>query len=79
MSRLAQGISLHTLQNEMAMVRSILTEAGRAQLNQSVLISNKSLGISDATATDHSKCSLPAALARVMGFVLRKRRIVVSR
>ncbi|EOV3302231.1 phage integrase N-terminal domain-containing protein, partial [Salmonella enterica subsp. enterica serovar 4,[5],12:i:-] len=32
---LAQGISLRTLQNEMAMVRSILAEAGRTQLSQS--------------------------------------------
>ncbi|VEB55449.1 Phage integrase [Salmonella enterica subsp. enterica] len=34
---LAQGISLRTLQNEMAMVRSILAEAGRTQLSQSEL------------------------------------------
>lgn len=47
--RLAQGISLRTLQNEMAMVRSILAEAGRMQLTQSELISNQSLGISGAS------------------------------
>lgn len=47
--RLAQGISLRTLQNEMAMVRSILAEAGRTQLSQSELISNQSLGISGAS------------------------------
>ncbi len=46
---LAQGISLRTLQNEMAMVRSILAEAGRTQLSQSELISNQSLGISGAS------------------------------
>ncbi|MFW8236151.1 phage integrase N-terminal domain-containing protein, partial [Klebsiella pneumoniae] len=46
--RLAQGISPRTLQNEMAMVRSILTEAGRTQLSQSELISNQSLGINGA-------------------------------
>ncbi len=47
--RLAQGISLRTLQNEMAMVRSNLAEAGRTQLSQSKLISNQSLGISGAS------------------------------
>lgn len=47
--RLTQGISLRTLQNEMAMVRSILAEAGRTQLSQSELISNQSLGISGAS------------------------------
>ncbi|MFB5641766.1 integrase domain-containing protein [Kluyvera ascorbata] len=46
--RLAQGISPRTLQNEMAMVRSILAEAGRTQLSQSELISNQSLGINGA-------------------------------
>lgn len=47
--QLAQGISLRTLQNEMAMVRSILAEAGRMQFSQSELISNQSLGISGAS------------------------------
>jgi hypothetical protein len=47
-NELAQGISPRTLQNEMVMVRSILTEAGRTQLSQSELISNRSLGISGA-------------------------------
>ncbi|ELY4483315.1 integrase domain-containing protein, partial [Cronobacter turicensis] len=59
--RLAQGISLRTLQNEMAMVRSILAEAGRMQLSQSELISNKSLGISGASR-DGTHRAIPDAL-----------------
>ena len=59
--RLAQGISLRTLQNEMAMVRSILAEAGRMQLSQSELISNKSLGISVASR-DGTHRAIPDAL-----------------
>ncbi|ENH5887404.1 integrase domain-containing protein [Salmonella enterica] len=58
---LAQGISLRTLQNEMAMVRSILAEAGRTQLSQSELISNQSLGISGASC-DGTHRAIPDAL-----------------
>ena len=59
--RLAQGISLRTLQNEMAMVRSILAEAGRTQLSQSELISNQSLGISGASRNGTHR-AIPDAL-----------------
>jgi hypothetical protein len=43
------------------MVRSILAEAGRMQLSQSELISNKSLGISGA-CHDGTHWAIPDAL-----------------
>ena len=55
--RLAQGISLRTLQNEMAMVRSILAEAGRMQLSQST--------------TSHSASMVPAETGRTGPFRMR--------
>jgi len=45
----ADGLSLRSRQNEMAAVRGMLREAGRSTLANSARISNKALGIGNAT------------------------------
>lgn len=47
--RLEQGITLHTLHNEMAAVRVMLRIAGRAKLADAERLSNKTLGLSGAS------------------------------
>nr|WP_263452598.1 phage integrase N-terminal domain-containing protein [Klebsiella michiganensis] len=44
-ARLDSDITLHTLQNEMAALRTILTQAGREKFAHSERISNKTLGL----------------------------------
>ncbi|EAS1759583.1 DNA-binding protein [Salmonella enterica] len=47
--RLAQGIDKRTLQNEMAMIRIVLRQAGRAKLADGDRISNRAVGIGGAS------------------------------
>ncbi|EJJ4225688.1 integrase domain-containing protein [Salmonella enterica] len=47
--RLAQGIDKCTLQNEMAMIRVVLRQAGRAKLADGDRISNRAVGIGGAS------------------------------
>ncbi|EGA5116876.1 site-specific integrase [Salmonella enterica] len=47
--RLAQGMDKRTLQNEMAMIRVVLRQAGRVKLADSDRISNRAVGISGAS------------------------------
>jgi len=57
-SRLSQGITLRTLQNEMSAVRVMLRAAGRDKLAESERISNKALGLAGASrAGSHSAIS----------------------
>jgi len=48
-ARLAQGIGKRSLQNEIAAVRAVLRKAGRHQLADSQIMSNKTLGIHGAS------------------------------
>lgn len=47
--RMAQGMDKRTLQNEMAMIRVVLRQAGRVKLADSDRISNRAVGISGAS------------------------------
>ncbi|EAS2167991.1 DNA-binding protein [Salmonella enterica] len=47
--RLAQGIDKRTLQNEMAMIRTVLRQAGRVKLADGDRISNRAVGIGGAS------------------------------
>jgi len=47
--RLAQGIGKRTLQNEMASLRAVLQQAGRKQVAEHERLTNKSLGLSEAS------------------------------
>ncbi|EDU9328456.1 DNA-binding protein, partial [Salmonella enterica subsp. enterica] len=47
--RLAQGIDKRTLQNEMAMIRIVLRQAGRVKLADGDRISNRAVGIGGAS------------------------------
>ncbi|EOF5839984.1 integrase domain-containing protein [Salmonella enterica] len=49
--RLAQGIDKRTLQNEMAMIRIVLRQAGRVKLADGDRISNRAVGIGGASRT----------------------------
>ncbi|ECC8924808.1 DNA-binding protein [Salmonella bongori] len=73
--RLAQGITKRSLQNEMAVVRCILKQAGRDKLADSERISNCSLGLSGtsrngtnlAITPDHDHYVLEMARAKDPG------------
>lgn len=60
-ARKGEGITLRTLQNEMAMVRTVLSAAGRHQLAQSERLANRTLGIGGASR-DGSHKAVPQAL-----------------
>ncbi|EEJ5117840.1 DNA-binding protein [Salmonella enterica] len=47
--RLANGIGKRTLQNEMASLRAVLQQAGRKQVAEHERLTNKSLGLADAS------------------------------
>lgn len=70
-ARLAKGISLRTLQNEMAMVRTILWDAGCTKLSQSERISNKSLGINGASRDGRHKAVPDELYRRVLEQIAR--------
>ncbi|EBQ2674100.1 DNA-binding protein [Salmonella enterica] len=57
--RLAQGITKRSLQNEMAAVRCILKQAGRAKLAGGDRISNRSLGLSGASRSGTKRAITP--------------------
>lgn len=59
--RIQQGIGKRTLQNEMAVIRQILRQSGRAKLADSPLLTNKALGI-DKTSRDGTKEAIPNVL-----------------
>lgn len=57
--RLAQGITKRSLQNEMAAVRCILKQAGRAKLADGDRINNRSLGLSGASRSGTKRAITP--------------------
>lgn len=73
--RQREGISLRTLHNEMAALRSVLREAGRNRLAESERLSNKSLGLGgasregkkEAIPVDRYHDALEHAMARDIG------------
>lgn len=64
--RLAQGITKRSLQNEMAAVRSILTQAGRDRLAQSERLNNRSLGLSGASRNGTKQAITPEHYRHVL-------------
>lgn len=70
--RLQQGISKRTLQNEMAAIRQILRQSDRTKLADSDLLSNKALGISNASRAG-TKEAIPDELYQA---VLQKAQLV---
>ncbi|WP_199737383.1 integrase domain-containing protein [Erwinia psidii] len=73
-SRQAEKISNRTLQNEMAAVRSIMSVAGRNKLAnpQHELLSNKALGISDASRDGTKKAISDDTLREVINYAMKK-------
>ncbi|EAZ9182767.1 DNA-binding protein [Salmonella enterica] len=70
--RLSQGIQKRTLQNEMATVRKILTQAGREKLAQSERISNKSLGLAGASRNGTRQAITPEYYQQVLDTARQK-------
>ncbi|EAU7890237.1 integrase domain-containing protein [Salmonella enterica] len=64
--RLAQGITKRSLQNEMAAVRCILKQAGRAKLAGGDRISNRSLGLSGASRSGTKRAITPEHYLHVL-------------
>lgn len=65
-SRLAQGIAKRSLQNEMAAIRQILTQAGRDKLAISERIGNRSLGLSGASRNGTRRAITPEHYRQVL-------------
>lgn len=65
-SRLVQGISKRTLQNEMAAIRGVLQQAGRQKLAGSTALSNLSLNISNASRDGSHTAITPEHYQQVM-------------
>ncbi|HDV2690477.1 TPA: integrase domain-containing protein [Escherichia coli] len=64
--RLAQGITKRSLQNEMAAVRCILTQAGHDRLAQSERLDNRSLGLSGASRNGTNRAITPEHYRHVL-------------
>ncbi|HHW3382991.1 TPA: integrase domain-containing protein [Escherichia coli] len=64
--RLAQGITKRSLQNEMAAVRCILKQAGRAKLADGDRINNSSLGLSGASRSGTKRAITPEHYRHVL-------------
>lgn len=64
--RLAQGITKRSLQNEMAAVRCILEQAGRAKLADGDRINNRSLGLSGASRSGTKRAITPEHYLHVL-------------
>jgi integrase len=60
-ARLEAGISLRTMQNEMASIRAVLRQAGRKQLAEHERISNAALGLSGASRSGTKTAMSPEA------------------
>lgn len=73
-SRQAEKMSNRTLQNEMAAVRTIMSVAGRYKLAnpQHELLSNKALGISDASRNGTKKAISDDTLRKVINYAMKK-------
>ncbi|MGR7482820.1 integrase domain-containing protein [Klebsiella aerogenes] len=73
-SRQAEKMSSRTLQNEMAAVRTIMSVAGRYKLAnpQHELLSNKALGISDASRNGTKKAISDDTLRKVINYAMKK-------
>lgn len=73
-SRQAEKMSSRTLQNEMAAVRTIMSVAGRYKLAnpQHELLSNKALGISDASRNGTKKAISDDTLRKVINYAIKK-------
>lgn len=73
-SRQAERMSNRTLQNEMAAVRTIMSVAGRYKLAnpQHELLSNKALGISDASRNGTKKAISDDTLREVINYAMKK-------
>lgn len=65
-SRLAQGIAKRSLQNEMAAIRQILTQAGRDKLAASERIGNRSLSLSGASRNGTRRAITPEHYRQVL-------------
>ncbi|EPC0891756.1 integrase domain-containing protein [Citrobacter freundii] len=64
--RLAQGITKRSLQNEMAAVRCILKQAGRAKLADGDRINNRALGLSGASRSGTKRAITPEHYRHVL-------------
>ncbi|MDI3451495.1 integrase domain-containing protein [Enterobacter sp. V89_11] len=64
--RLAQGITKRSLQNEMAAVRCILKQAGRAKLADGDRINNRSLGLSGVSRSGTKRAITPEHYRQVL-------------
>jgi len=64
--RLAQGITKRSLQNEMAAVRCILKQAGRAKLADCDRINNRSLGLSGVSRSGTKRAITPEHYRQVL-------------
>lgn len=65
-ARLAQDITIRSLQNEMAAVRCILKQAGRDKLAQSGRLSNRALGLSGASRNGTKRAITPEHYRHVL-------------
>ncbi|ECH6004274.1 integrase domain-containing protein [Salmonella enterica] len=65
-ARLAQEIGKRTLQNEMAALRSILQQAGRRQVVEHSLLTNKALGLAGASRNGTNRAITPEHYQQVL-------------
>lgn len=77
-ARLAEGIGLRTLQNEMAAIRAVLREAGRDKLAESERISNASLGLSGASRKGTKEAIPDEKFREVLGAAMERDRGVAA-